>query len=110
MPLDDLVLALQRFVDRLVRRARRGRAPTPGRRRLLVVQIDGLARGLSLVSPRDRRSGIVVFNAPDEARLLEQLLAQGIAVSRRYTTGVGGKTPGVMQSSSAAPPAMVLPS
>src|SRR5919198_387733 len=46
MRLDDLVLALQRFVDRLVRRARRGRAPTPGRRRLLVVQIDGLSRGV----------------------------------------------------------------
>src|SRR5919201_938310 len=46
MPLDDLVLALQRFVDRLVRRARRGPAPTPGRRRLLVIQIDGLSRGV----------------------------------------------------------------
>jgi hypothetical protein len=46
MPLDDLVLALQRFVDRLVRRARRGCAPTPGGRRLLVVQIDGLSRGV----------------------------------------------------------------
>jgi len=44
MPLDDLVLGLQRFVDRVIRRARRGRAPTPGRRRLLVVQIDGLSR------------------------------------------------------------------
>src|SRR3989442_8809196 len=46
MPLDDLVLGLQRFVDRLVRRARRGRAPAPGRRRLLIVQIDGLSRGV----------------------------------------------------------------
>src|SRR2546425_217910 len=46
MPLDDLVLGLQRFVDRLIRRARRGRAPTAGRRRLLVVQIDGLSRGV----------------------------------------------------------------
>ena len=46
MPLDDLVLALQRFVDRLIRRARRGRAPTPGHRRLLIVQIDGLSRGV----------------------------------------------------------------
>ena len=46
MPLDDLVLALQRFVDRLVRRARRGRAPTPGRRRLLIVQVDGLSRAV----------------------------------------------------------------
>ena len=44
MPLDDLVLALQRLVDRLIRRARRGCAPTPGRQRLLIVQIDGLSR------------------------------------------------------------------
>src|SRR3989442_11509442 len=46
MPLDDLVLGLQRFVDRVIRRARRGGAPTPGRRRLLVVQIDGLSRAV----------------------------------------------------------------
>jgi Type I phosphodiesterase / nucleotide pyrophosphatase len=44
MPLDDLVLGLQRLVDRLIRRARRGCAPTPGRQRLLIVQIDGLSR------------------------------------------------------------------
>src|SRR5919108_2892498 len=44
MPLDDLVLAVQRLVDRVIRRARRGCAPTPGQRRLLVVQIDGLSR------------------------------------------------------------------
>jgi len=44
MSLDDLVLGLQRLVDRLIRRARRGRAPTPAHRRLLVVQIDGLSR------------------------------------------------------------------
>ncbi len=44
MPLDDLVLALQRLVDRVIRRARRGCAPTPGQRRLLVIQIDGLSR------------------------------------------------------------------
>jgi hypothetical protein len=31
-------------VDRVIRRARRGRAPAAGRRRLLVVQIDGLSR------------------------------------------------------------------
>jgi len=55
MPLDDLVLALQRFVDRLVRRARRGRAPTPGRRRLLVVQIDGLSRGVLEQALAERR-------------------------------------------------------
>src|SRR5262244_1024860 len=44
MPLDDLVLGLQRLVDRFVRRVRRGHAPTPDRQRLLVVQIDGLSR------------------------------------------------------------------
>lgn len=43
MPLDDLVLRLQRFVDRAVRRFRLGPAPVPGRRRLLIVQIDGLS-------------------------------------------------------------------
>jgi hypothetical protein len=45
MSLDDLALAIQQLLDRLTRRVRLGRAPAPGpRRRLLVVQIDGLAR------------------------------------------------------------------
>jgi Type I phosphodiesterase / nucleotide pyrophosphatase len=44
MPLDDLALSLQRLVDRLVRRVRRGCAPTPSHQRLLIVQIDGLSR------------------------------------------------------------------
>jgi hypothetical protein len=44
MSLDDLVLSLQRAVDRLVRRLRRGTAPVPTHRRLLIVQIDGLSR------------------------------------------------------------------
>ena len=39
MPLDDRVLSLQRRLDRVVRRLRLGRAPHPGRRRLLIVQI-----------------------------------------------------------------------
>lgn len=43
MPLDDLVLGLQRALDRLVRRLRLGAAPVPDRRRLLIVQIDGLS-------------------------------------------------------------------
>ena len=42
--LDDLILALQRLIDRLVRRLRLGPAPAPTRPRLLVVQIDGLSR------------------------------------------------------------------
>lgn len=43
---DDIVLFLQRWLDRLVRRLRLGRAPVAGRRRLLVVQIDGLSRAV----------------------------------------------------------------
>jgi hypothetical protein len=44
MPIDDAILLLQRSIDRLVRRLRLGPAPSPGRRRLLIVQIDGLSR------------------------------------------------------------------
>jgi hypothetical protein len=43
---DDLVLALQRLVDRLVRRVRLGPAPVRGGRRLLIVQVDGLSRAV----------------------------------------------------------------
>jgi hypothetical protein len=46
MLLDDLVLGLQRALDRLVRRLRLGPPPSPGRRRLLIVQIDGLSRAV----------------------------------------------------------------
>src|SRR5258705_9284475 len=46
MPLDDLVLGLQRSFDRLVRRLRLGPPPAPGQRRLLIVQIDGLSRAV----------------------------------------------------------------
>jgi hypothetical protein len=46
MSLDESVLGVQRFVDRLVRRLRMGRAPRAGRRRFLVVQIDGLSRAV----------------------------------------------------------------
>ena len=44
MALDDLALALQRLLDRLARRLRLGAAPARTRRRLLVVQLDGLSR------------------------------------------------------------------
>jgi hypothetical protein len=44
MSLDELVLLLQRVLDRVVRRLRLGPAPRQGARRLLIVQIDGLSR------------------------------------------------------------------
>src|SRR2546428_4218564 len=82
MPLDDLVLGLQRFVDRLIRRARRGRAPTAGRRRLLVVQIDGLSRGV-----------------------LELALTQGrMPFLRRGVARGGRRPPPVFVRAPAAPP------
>jgi len=62
MPLDDLVLGLQRAFDRLVRRLRLGPPPAPGRRRLLIVQIDGLSR--AVLEARGR--------APFLARLLQR--------------------------------------
>jgi selenocysteine lyase/cysteine desulfurase len=55
---------------------------------LLLDGLDGL--GLDVCSPRDRRSGIVVFEAPDAHALVERLADAGVAVSLRYTTGVGG--------------------
>src|SRR6266852_2162558 len=63
MPLDDLALGLQRVLDRLVRRLRLGAAPAPGRRRLLIVQIDGLSRAVL-------EEAMVRGRAPFLARLL----------------------------------------
>jgi hypothetical protein len=41
---DELVLSLQRVIDRLARRLRRGDSPASTHRGLLIVQIDGLSR------------------------------------------------------------------
>ncbi|MBI1736709.1 MAG: alkaline phosphatase family protein [Candidatus Rokubacteria bacterium] len=46
MSLDDVFLALQDFIDRLVRRFRLGPRPPREARRLLIVQIDGLPRSV----------------------------------------------------------------
>src|SRR3972149_345626 len=43
---DEVVLLVQRLIDRLVRRLRLGPAPPRNRRRLLIVQIDGLSRAV----------------------------------------------------------------
>jgi hypothetical protein len=43
---DELPLALQRWIDRVIRRLRRGAAPAPTDRRFLIVQIDGLSRAV----------------------------------------------------------------
>jgi hypothetical protein len=46
MSLDDLFLFVQNLIDRFVRWLRIGAAPPRGRRRLLIVQIDGLSRSV----------------------------------------------------------------
>jgi hypothetical protein len=58
MAVDDLVLSIQRALDRLVSRIRRGGAPAVTRRRLLIVQIDGLSRD---VLERALASGTMPF-------------------------------------------------
>ena len=65
MPFDDLVLRLQRLLDRLIRRVRLGRAPIPARRRFLVVQIDGLSHAVL-------EEAIARGRVPFLARLLRQ--------------------------------------
>jgi hypothetical protein len=46
MRMDDVFLSLQRGIDRLVRRIRRGPAPVAAERRFLIIQIDGLSRSV----------------------------------------------------------------
>src|SRR5213078_4862799 len=65
MSLDDLVRRLQRWLDRLVRRLYRGRAPEATRRRVLIVQIDGLSRSVLTQALTDG-------TAPFLARLVRQ--------------------------------------
>ena len=65
MPLDDVVLSLQRAFDRLVRWLRLGPPPAPTRRRLLIVQIDGLSRAVL-------EEAMARGSAPFLARLLQR--------------------------------------
>ena len=65
MSADDVVLLVQGWLDRLVRRLRLGRAPAAGRRRLLVVQIDGLSRAVL-------ERGVAQGHMPFVRRLLQR--------------------------------------
>jgi hypothetical protein len=81
MSLDDFALALQRAVDRLIRRLRRGSAPERTHRRLLIVQIDGLSR---VVLERGLASGYMPF--------LKRLLRDGYRL-QPMTVGLPTSTP-----------------
>lgn len=65
MALDDVALRLQNLLDRLVRRLRLGPPPARGRRRLLIVQIDGLSRAVL-------EQGLAEGRMPFLARLLRR--------------------------------------
>jgi len=80
--LDDLVLWFQHWLDRLVRRLRLGRAPSPGRRRLLIVQIDGLSRA---VLERALREGRMPF--------LRRLIERGGHRLHPMSVGLPSSTP-----------------
>jgi hypothetical protein len=82
MALDYLVLHLQRRLDRMVRRLRLGPAPVAGRRRLLVVQIDGLSRA-------------VLQRALDDGRMpfLRRLLERGGCRLHPMSVGLPTSTP-----------------
>ena len=79
--LDDLALGVQRAIDRLIRRLRRGSAPERTHRRLLIVQIDGLSR---VVLERGLASGYMPF--------LKRLLRHGYRLEP-MTVGLPTSTP-----------------
>jgi hypothetical protein len=80
MALERVVLGLQHLVDRLVRRLRLGPPPANGRRRFLIVQIDGLSRS---VLEEALASGRMPFLARllDAGRLRLAPLAVGMPTS-----------------------------
>jgi hypothetical protein len=87
MSLDELVLFLQRRLDRVVRRMRLGAPPAPGRRRLLIVQIDGLSRA-------------VLQRGLDEGRMpfLRRLLERGGGRLHPMSVGLPTSTPAFQMS------------
>lgn len=82
MPLDDVVLSLQRLVDRFVRRVRLGPPPIAGARRLLIVQIDGLSRAVL-------EQGLAEGRMP----FLQRLLSRGRLRLHPMAVGMPTSTP-----------------
>jgi Type I phosphodiesterase / nucleotide pyrophosphatase len=80
--LDDLSLRAQHRLDRLIRRLRLGTPPVPGRRRLLIVQIDGLSRRI-LETALER--GLMPF--------LRRFLARGDHRLAPMSVGIPTSTP-----------------
>jgi hypothetical protein len=87
MSLDELALGVQRLVDRAVRRLRLGAAPARGRRRLLIVQIDGLSRSAL-------EQGLAEGRMPFLSRLLQR---HGYGM-HRMSVGLPSSTPAFQMS------------
>ena len=82
MSLDDIFLLLQNGIDRLVRWLRIGAAPPAGRRHLLIIQIDGLARSVL-------EQGLTEGRMP----FLRRLLARGAYRITPMSVGLPTSTP-----------------
>jgi type I phosphodiesterase/nucleotide pyrophosphatase len=82
MTLDDLFLRAQQAIDRMVRRLRLGAPRVAGRRRLLIVQIDGLSRGV-----------LDQALARGHMRVLRRLLGRGGHRLSPMTVGMPTSTP-----------------
>src|SRR5262249_45987724 len=80
--LDDLFLRAQHGLDRLIRRLRLGTRPVPGRRRLLIVQIDALSRSML---ERALERGLMPF--------LRRFLARGDHRLAPMSVGIPTSTP-----------------
>jgi hypothetical protein len=80
MPLDDLALVFQRFIDRMIRRLRLGAAPARHARRLLIVQIDGLPRSVFEAALHEGRMPFV-RRLLEEGRFHSHPMAVGLPTS-----------------------------
>ena len=79
---DDIVLKFQRMVDRVARWARLGVPADPGRRRFLIIQIDGLSEALLDKALRGRR-----------LRHIRRLLRTGRLARKPMSVGIPSSTP-----------------
>src|SRR6266850_1725415 len=79
---DDLVLKFQQLVDRVARWARLGVPADPGRRRFLIIQIDGLSEAILDKALHSRR-----------LRHIPRLLRTGRLARKPMSVGIPSSTP-----------------
>ncbi|PYM45045.1 MAG: hypothetical protein DME16_18775 [Candidatus Rokuibacteriota bacterium] len=79
---DDIVLKFQRMVDRVARWARLGVPADPGRRRFLIIQIDGLSEAVLDKALHGRR-----------LRHIRRLLRTGRLARKPMSVGIPSTTP-----------------